>query len=630
MKFIPYDSRDILYKSPFGAVSDSETVTLRVLLHNDAQPQKVYLILREDQGHEQYLELMPADRYDELYRWYEVKLTLPEGLYWYKFCFDSPWGRQFITKFKFSEGLISNDGQEWQLTVYDKDFTTPEPFKGGIIYQIFPDRFYNSGTKKENVPTDRYIHSSFDEAPEYHQNNGICSLNNDYFGGDLEGIRQKLPYLKELGVSIIYLNPIFEAHNNHRYNTADYMKIDPMLGDEKDLKKLCRDAEKLGISIVLDGVFSHTGDDSIYFNKYNRYTSVGAYQSTESPYFSWYNFQQWPDRYSAWWGVPSLPETNEETEDFVEFITGENGVLRHWLRCGVKGWRLDVADELPDSFLDKIRTAVKKEDKNAIIIGEVWEDATNKISYGHRRRYLRGKQLDSVMNYPFASALIKFMTGGNGEDLTDTVMSICENYPRQALRLLMNHIGTHDTERILTSLGGEPASGRGRAWQSDKKMNETQMWNAKKLLYITALLQYTLPGIPSLYYGDEAGMEGYGDPFCRGFYPWGKEDGYLVEFYKKLGQFRRNTIVFEDGDFLPVSAGPGHFAFIRKCEDEQVFVAVNRWYEQITVPVPDGFENAEIVFGFLPEDGKVQVDGLGFTVFKMSTKQNRKKSHQKS
>lgn len=625
MKFIPYDSRDILYKSPFGAVSSSETVTLRVLLHNDALPEKVYLILREDQSHEQYIELSPADRYDESYRWYEIKLSLPEGLYWYKFCFDSPWGRQFITKFKFSEGLVSNDGQEWQLTVYDKDFETPDFFKGGIIYQIFPDRFYNSGTPKENVPSDRYVHTSFEESPEYRQNNGICSLNNDYFGGDLEGICQKLPYLQELGVSIIYLNPIFEAHNNHRYNTADYLKIDSMLGDEQDLKKLCKDAEKFGISIVLDGVFSHTGDDSIYFNKYNRYASIGAYQSTESPYFNWFNFQQWPNRYSAWWGVPSLPETNEENPDFLEFITGENGVLRHWLRCGVKGWRLDVADELPDSFLDKIRTAVKTENKNAIIIGEVWEDATNKISYGHRRRYLRGKQLDSVMNYPFASALIKFMTGGSGEELLDTVMNICENYPRQALRLLMNHIGTHDTERILTALGGEHAFGRGRDWQSKQKMNETQMWHAKKLLYITALLQYTLPGIPSLYYGDEAGMEGYGDPFCRGFYPWGKEDFYLVEFYKKLGQFRRNSKSFEDGDFCPVSAGPNHFAFIRKCDGEQVFVAVNRSYEQTSIPVPKDFENAEIIFGYLPKNDTVKVDGLGFTVLKISTKQKTQK-----
>lgn len=620
MKVIPYDSRDILYKSPFGAVRELETVTLRLFLHRQALVERAFVILREDLGQEQYIELLPTELYDGEYRWYKAELNLSEGLYWYKFCFDSPWGRQFITRFKSSEGLISTDGGEWQLTVYDKKYTTPECFKGGIIYQIFPDRFYNSGKAKENVPADRYIHSSFDDAPEHRQNNGACSLNNDYFGGDLEGISQKLPYLKELGVSVIYLNPIFEAHNNHRYNTADYLKIDPMLGTEADLKKLCKDADRYGISIILDGVFSHTGDDSVYFNKYGRYTSVGAYQSQQSPYYMWYNFRQWPDRYSAWWGIESLPETNEENPDYAEFITGENGVLRYWLKSGVKGWRLDVADELPDSFLDKIRAAVKAENKDAIIIGEVWEDATNKISYGHRRRYLRGKQLDSVMNYPFASALIKFMTGGSGEELADTVIGICENYPKESLHILMNHIGTHDTERILTALGGEPASGRCRDWQSQKRMTEHQLERAKKLLYLTAVLQYTLPGIPSLYYGDEAGVEGYGDPFCRGFYPWGKEDCNLVEFYKALGQFRRNARALEDGFFYSTSSGPEHIAYLRICDSEQVLVAVNRSNEQISIPAPEGFENAEIIFGHRPENGNIKIDGLGFTVLKLSKK----------
>lgn len=618
MKCIPFDSRDILYKSPFGAVSEQETVTFRLLLHNDARCSDVFMKLREDGGKEQFIMLTPSDRYDSFYRWYTVKLTLAQGLYWYSFCFDSPWGRQFVTRFNGGEGCVSRDGGEWQLTVYEKDYETPDCFAGGIIYQIFPDRFNNSGTPKAGVPADRYIHESTDETPEYRQSNGPCSLGNDYFGGDLEGIRQKLPYLQELGVSILYLNPIFEAHSNHRYNTADYMKIDPMLGTEKDLEALCSDAERHGISVVLDGVFSHTGDDSIYFNRYNRYDTVGAYNSKESEYYGWYKFHSWPDCYSAWWGVPSLPETQEDNPEFSEFITGYNGVLRKWIRSGVKGWRLDVADELPDSLLDKIRTAVKAENKDAIIIGEVWEDATNKISYGCRRRYLRGRQLDSVMNYPFASALIKFLTGGSGEELCETVMTICENYPRQALRLLMNHIGTHDTERILTALGGEPASGRGRAWQSGKRMTDSQMWNAKKLLYIAALLQYTLPGIPSLYYGDEAGTEGYGDPFCRGFYPWGKEDGYLVAFYKTLGQFRRSCEAFRDGDFIPVSSGPGHFAFVRKGKEEQVLICVNRWYEQQRISVGGGWEQADIVFGYLPENGTVKIDGLGFTVLRQS------------
>lgn len=616
MKFIPFDSRDILYKSPFGAVSDTETVTFRLLLHEDAKCSEAFLKLREDSGREQFIPMTLGDSYDEHYRWYCVELTLPEGLYWYSFCFDSPWGRQFVTRFKKGEGIVSRDGTEWQLTVYETSYETPDNFSGGIIYQIFPDRFAISKTPKMGIPSDRYIHQSTDETPEYRQSGDTCHLGNDYFRGDLEGIRQKLPYLSELGISIIYLNPIFEAHSNHRYNTADYMKIDPMLGDENDLKSLCKDAEKLGISIVLDGVFSHTGDDSIYFNRYGRYNSVGAYQSKESEYSNWYSFHDWPNRYSSWWGISTLPETREENPEFAEFITGENGVLRKWLRLGVSGWRLDVADELPDIFLDKIRLAVKAENPNGIIIGEVWEDATNKISYGVRRRYLRGKQLDSVMNYPFASALIKFLTGGSGEDLEDSVMSICENYPKKALRLLMNHIGTHDTDRILTALGGEPSSGRGRAWQSGKRMNEHEMWHAKKMLYIAALLQYTLPGIPSLYYGDEAGMEGYGDPFCRGFYPWGKEDCYLVDFYKRLGQFRRSCEAFKDGDFIPVSSGAGHIAFIRKGKNEQVLVCANRWYEQQIISIGDDFEDSEIVFGYRPQNGLVKIDGLGFTVLR--------------
>ncbi len=629
MKYIPYDSRDTLYKSPFGAVKEDEKTTVRLLLHDDALCSAAFIKLREDSGREQFIELTPTEYYDEFYRWYSVELTLPEGLYWYSFCFDSPWGRQFITRFQFSEGIISRDGGEWQLTVYEKDYKTPEGFKGGIIYQIFPDRFYASGKEKANVPQDRFIQSDRSKQPEYRQNNGPCSLNNDYFCGDLEGIIQKLPYLKELGVSVIYMNPIFEAHSNHRYNTSDYMKIDPSLGTEDDLKELCKKAKKLGISIVLDGVFSHTGDDSIYFNRYGRYGSVGAYNSKDSKYYNWYSFKNWPDRYNAWWGVPSLPETNEENPDFVEFITGENGVLRYWLRQGVSGWRLDVADELPDGFLDKIRSAVKAENPNAVIIGEVWEDATNKISYGVRRRYLRGRQLDSVMNYPFASALIKFLTGGSGDELCDTVCSICENYPKEALHILMNHIGTHDTERILTALGGEPAQGRGRNWQSCKRLNSDEMWIAKKRLYLAALLQYTLPGIPSLYYGDEAGMEGYGDPFCRGYYPWGKEDHWLNDFYKALGQFRRSTEAFKCGEFIPVSHGNSHFCFERRGKTDSVLVAINRCDSQTSVYIGDGWEDAEVVFGFKPQSGFVTVDGLGFTVLKKSNKipSTSKKSH---
>ncbi len=620
MKYLPFESRDTLYKMPFGAVKEGENVTFRLLLHEDARCTDAFLRYRLDGEEPNTVALLKSDCHEGDYYWYSVTLCFREGLYFYDFFFNSDYGTKEITRFKYGEGVISPKGREWQLTVYEKNFKTPTSLEGGIIYQIFPDRFNRSGVLKSNIPTDRFMRADTHLRPEYRQNNGPCSLGNDYYGGDLEGIRLKLGYLSSLGVSIIYLNPIFEAHSNHRYNTADYFKIDPVLGTEEDFKALCKDAKKHGIKIILDGVFSHTGDDSRYFNRYRRYDCDGAYNSKDSKYYNWFKFTEWPEKYDSWWGISTLPETHEENDGFAEFITGENGVLRHWLRLGADGWRLDVADELPDIFLDKIRTAVKEENPNALILGEVWEDATNKISYDVRRRYLRGRQLDSVMNYPFAAAIIKYVTGGDAFELCDTVQTICENYPKDTIGLLMNHIGTHDTVRILTSLGGSPDMGRGRAWQSREKMTPEQLETGKKRLYLAALLQYTLPGIPSLYYGDEAGVEGYGDPFCRGFFPWGNEDPYLLEYYKKLGQFRRSCEAFKNGEFVPLMPGLGLFAYERRCKQDRVLIAVNRWHDADYLDVSNEWENAEVIFGYLPQNGKVQVDGRGFTVLKLNNK----------
>ena len=615
MNLVPFDSRNLIYKNPFGAVKSGGEVAFRVVLENDNENKKVFIEYNLD-GNSSNSKELTIVKEDKQSLVYEIKLSFSTGLYFYRFKILTDNGEKYILRTKGGEGRITNEGESWQLTVFSKNFKTPSDLTGGIIYQIFPDRFYNSGKIKTGVPSDRYIKEDLASQPEYRQQNSALSLGNDYYCGDLEGIRQKLPYIASLGVSIIYLNPIFEAHSNHRYNTADYMKIDSLLGDEKDLKNLCRDAKRHGISIVLDGVFSHTGDDSVYFNRYKRYGEGGAYNSRDSKYHNWFNFKNWPDDYEAWWGVPSLPEVNEENESFAEFITGKNGVLEHWLKCGISGYRLDVADELPDSFLDKLRKAVKAKNKKAIIIGEVWEDATNKISYNARRRYLLGDQLDSVMNYPFANAIIDFAVSGDAEELLETVMTICENYPKCCLDLLMNHIGTHDTKRVLTALGGEAENGRDRDWQAAKRMTAEELSLAKKRLYLAALLQYTLPGIPSLYYGDEAGMEGYGDPFCRAFYPWGKEDAYLLEFYKTLGSFRRNNKVFKSGDFVPVFAEKGTFCFERVLKNERVLVCVNRWCDPVFIDAPKGYENAEVVFGSLPVDNKLKIDGLGFTVLK--------------
>ncbi len=612
MHFNPFDSRNKRYKTHIGAVAAETPLRLRLLLHNDAKVHNVFLVVNKDGEECHEIVMMPAE-HDGEYRFYECEITLSTGLYWYFFKYESDFGTMLVTKGDNSLGIISDSGGKWQQTVYDKSFKTPDWLKGGIIYQIFPDRFFKSGKQHKDIPPDRFIQNDWYAQPAYLQNDEKRQLGNDYYGGDLEGIRKKLSYLKELGVSCIYLNPIFEAHSNHRYNTADYMKIDPSLGNRRDLKKLCTDAKKLGISVILDGVFSHTGDDSIYFNKKGRYKETGAWQSESSPYRSWFNFKSWPDDYSCWWGVPSLPETVENDDGFSEFITGKNGVIEHWSKCGIDGWRLDVADELPDEFLDKIRQAVKRANPNAYLLGEVWEDATNKISYSHRRRFLLGNQLDSVMNYPFADAITDFVKGGNADRLCETVMSVCENYPPPALHTLMNHIGSHDTARILTRLGTDENGDR--AWQAERNLSEEEYSLAKRRLAVAATLQFTLPGVPSIYYGDEAGMQGYGDPFCRGGYPWDREDGEILEFYRSLGKIRRECSAFCEGDFVPFVCRLGLFSFERICESEPVFVAVNRWQEEEILTLPEEYKNGEVLLGNV-SGGNIILPPFGAAIIK--------------
>lgn len=614
MNYYPFDSRNPLYKNHIGAAVEGTALTLRLLLHKDAYVSRAFLRIRDDREDAVKEVELTASEWLEDYRFYDCEITLCEGLYWYSFRYESDFGEFFVTRTDTSLGIVSPDGAWWQQTVYEKDFTTPDWLAGGVIYQIFPDRFYASGRGKKNVPDDRFLCSEWRRAPEYRQNGEKYSLGNDYYGGDIAGICEKLPYLEKLGVTCIYLNPIFEAHSNHRYNTADYMKIDPLLGDEKDLEKLCREAEKRGISVILDGVFSHTGADSIYFNRYGRYGSGGAYNSPDSPYYGWYNFKNFPDEYAAWWDVPSLPETNEENPDFTEFITGENGVLRRWIKSGIRGWRLDVADELPDLFLDKVRAAVKAERSDAYILGEVWEDASNKISYGTRRRFLRGRQLDSVMNYPFAGAIIDFVCGGDAEKLVNTVLDICENYPPCCTRLLMNHIGTHDTMRILTRLAKKDTPVGDREWQSRQTLSREEYARGVALLRIAAAIQFTLPGVPSVFYGDEAGLQGYGDPFCRMAYPWGDEDKELIPYYQKLGAMRKKCAAFKDGEFVPIASRGGMLAFERVGCGARALTVVNRTDGEVCYKLPDVYKKAECVIGSAPDCGEIRLSSGGVSV----------------
>lgn len=612
MDYIPFNSRSTIHKSPFGAVRQTQKITFKIVMPRNISCSAVRLVIHkdgfDDVRHSFFWLSMQGN--DE--EWWCLDYTANEtGLFFFYFEYDTPWGRSEIKHDGSCLGTLNGGAQMWQLTVYDKNFETPQWLKGGLIYQIFPDRFYKSSKPKKNIPADRVMRDDWGAEPYWRPTSEGKVLNNDYFGGDLKGIEEKLPYLKSLGVSCIYLNPIFEAQSNHRYDTADYSKIDSVLGTQSDLESLCKSAKKMDISIILDGVFSHTGDDSVYFNKYGRYDSVGAFQSQSSPYYSWYKFTSWPNGYHSWWGIDILPEVNEDCDEFIEYITGENGIAQKWLSCGVRGWRLDVADELPDEFLDAFSKAVKKAKSDALVLGEVWEDASNKFSYGVRRRYLQGKQLDSVMNYPFAEAITTFIRTGMVDGFCEKIMTILENYPKCVVDVLMNHIGTHDTMRAITQLVGESCEYRDRQWQSQKRLSKSQFERGVRLLKLASLIQYTLPGVPSLYYGDEAGMEGYKDPFNRVCYPWENENKELLEHYKNLGKLRKKCLCLKEGRFVPVSQMLGCLAYSRIGQDDEIMVIINRNEHEIDYYLPQQWHSAKTLFGNEIQGDKIKVEALG-------------------
>lgn len=617
-----FHSRNPIYRNPTGAVQAHTNIHFKLLVPREFRCSAARLMVGEEFTKQvKTLGLFWCGMNGEDLEWWECDFT-PEqsGLYFYRFEIDTWRGTLGITsRFGGESGIDeygSPEGECWQLTVFESQYQTPDWLSGGIMYQIFPDRFYRSGTTKYNVPQDRYLHQRWGAQPEWRPNHQGEITNSDYFGGDLEGIIQKLDYLQGLGITCIYLNPIFEAHSNHRYDTADYTKVDPLLGSKEDFKRLCKEANKRGIHIILDGVFNHTGSDSIYFNRKGRYQTLGAYQSQDSPYYDWYQFYQWPEQYACWWNFETLPNVNETNETYNAYINGTDGVIQTWLKAGADGWRLDVADELPDLFLDHITKAAKQVKPTSMILGEVWEDASNKMAYGQRRRYLLGKQLDSVMNYPFREAIIGFLTGKNPAEMMELIMTVLEHYPPSAIHLLMNHIGTHDTERILTVLGGEPLNGRDREWQSRTKLSQEQRSRGLSLLKLASLMQYTLPGIPCVYYGDEAGMEGYRDPFNRGCFPWGHEDAELVNWYRSLGKIRHSCEVLKQGTLEPYYADDDCFVYIRSDEavGQKLLVAANRTEQRKHLFMAQEWETASALLGKAVWNGTLTLEPYGYAL----------------
>lgn len=519
-----------------------------------------------------------------------------DGLFYYRLLFVRHADTLFSdTPNNVDMELVKRDGSYFRLLIHEPDFAPPAWFGEGIMYHVFVDRFCN-GAGETNLQKGRggrlaVLEKDWENGiPQYPAKPGDDLPNNVFFGGNLWGVAEKLDYLQSLGVKVIYLSPVFKAYSNHKYDTGDYMEVDPAFGGEAAFHHLLAETHARGMKVILDGVFNHTGDDSRYFNRYGTYDTEGAYQSEASPYVDWFCFKVHPHKYESWWGIEILPKLNHACTACRRYFTGQDGVCAHYVKKGIDGWRLDVADELSDGFLDELRASVKgASDGEAVIIGEVWENAADKIAYGYRRRYFRGKQLDSVMNYPVRSGILAFVRDGDAEMLYHTLTELYGSYPRAVSDALMNLLGTHDTERILTVLGAEAEDfDRPNAELAKSRLSTAKLIKGLARLRMAATLQYTVFGIPSVYYGDEVGMEGYHDPFCRFPFPWQEIDtparAGLLEFYRALGELRKSP-AFHGGDFRILEHGHGHIVYERVAVDgsDRVVIAANRGHGDVHV-----------------------------------------------
>ncbi len=561
-----HNSRKTEYREPFGAVPVGTQIRLAVKAEG---AESVFLrCWQDDLGERVY----PMDRNGDRF---SCTITAPDHgcLVWYYFIAHDGWGGTQL----YGNALdrLGGEGRTYdfeppsfQITVY-KPQSVPAWYKNAIVYQIFPDRFYR-GEAREQAPEmtplrkkngpQQVLQEDWYKDPSYTKDENGDITEWEMYGGSLAGIAEKFPYLRSLGVTALYLNPIFEAASNHRYDTADYLHIDPMLGTDEDFEDFCRKAKDAGISVILDGVFNHTGRDSRYFDFFDNYDGSGAWNSEDSPYRCWYHFKDEEPGYDSWWGVKDLPDLNEDEPSYRAFICGEDGVIKRWIDAGAKGFRLDVADELPDSFIRDIRSALKSADPEALLLGEVWEDSSNKESHGEKRRYFMGDELDGVMNYPLRSMLLDFARGATSSRIfLRQMMCLIENYPPDNLLACLDLIGSHDRARILTELGTELDPVRAKA--------------AAKML---AALLYALPGVPCIYYGDEAGLTGGPDPENRKGYPWGREDNGLVTYYKKLGGLYHEHRALKDGSFEPVPLQNDVCGFFRDNGNERILVLANR------------------------------------------------------
>ena len=581
-----FDSRSESCKKPYGAVPCGTAVSYTVRpLRREGWSRCVLVTQREFSGQTAELELPCTGQDGDRNRFSGIFSAPAEPeLVWYWFRLFREDGSSILLDRSGYHG--GENVQSWQLTVYEES-STPAWFGCGVVYQIFPDRFCRLELPDPaGMVGSRTIHENWSDLPDWRPDAQGEVRNCDFFGGSLQGILSKLDDLADFGVTVLYLNPVFESASNHRYNTADYRAIDPMLGTEDDFHHLCQEAKRRGIRVILDGVFNHTGSQSRYFNADGFYSDTGAAQSPDSPYYHWYSFHPWPADYDAWWGIRTLPAVREDAPDYRDFIIrGQDSVVRHWLRAGASGWRLDVADELPDDFIGEIRTAMEETAPDSFLLGEVWEDATTKIAYSMRRRYLLGQELHGVMNYPFRTALIAYLLGGDADEFRETLESLRENYPPHAFYSLMNFLSTHDTPRILTVLGADHVPGS-KEERAVFRLSPARRQLGLKRLRLAALVLFTFPGAPTVYYSDEAGMEGWEDPFNRAGYPWGQEDSELKSFFSKLVHLRREQPALQTGQLHWRWTAGSLLVFARELDGQLLTTVVNAADTPQTLTLP--------------------------------------------
>ena len=567
MAEITYNSWLSDYKRPFGAALIGTNFEFDLLIDTPHHVE-VNFVIQFEKGFKSY-EKMTATSEKNFH--FSLNTLSEIGFYRYYFQvieFDGPHEyRYFYGATDIGGGLGMTYADEGSVipytqTIFLKKEKAPDWYRNAVFYQIFPDAFAQKG--HANQKDDIFFYGKETDKPYYIREKNGDITHWTFYGGNLQGIVSKLPYLKTLGVTALYLNPIFEARSTHLYDTSDYIKIDSILGSEADFEALVTALHQNDMRLILDGVFSHVGRNSKYFDFDGKSGGLGAYQTSQSPYFDWFSFNHYPDDYKSWWGIKDLPTIDKSKTSFQQFIYGDaDSVLEKWNGLGIDGWRLDVADELPDTFIKGIRDTLERYPEQ-VLIGEVWEDASRKVAYDQYRKYIYGDGLHATMNYPFRDIILGLLVGGlSPEQAAKKVMQLSENYPRDVFLNNFNNIGTHDTERILSLLDHD----------------------LTKLNLAVGLLM-TLPGVPTIYYGDEAGMTGLKDPDNRAFFPWDNINQDSQKIYQNWIKIRKSVPALANGA-IRLFYSDKIFGFVRTDEAQSAIFIFNLANEGVLVNAQD-------------------------------------------